>query len=53
MFIDDQKHLLDVMQEQSFTINKHGISAEISSPTAIVMSANPKNGEWKDPEKID
>lgn len=27
MHFDDQKHLLDVMQEQFFTINKYGISA--------------------------
>jgi replicative DNA helicase Mcm len=53
MHFDDQKHLLDVMQEQFFTINKHGIPARISSPTAIVVSANPKDGEWRDPERID
>jgi DNA replicative helicase MCM subunit Mcm2 (Cdc46/Mcm family) len=53
MYFDDQKHLLDVMQEQFFTINKYGISGTISSPTAIIASANPINGEWKDPEKID
>lgn len=53
MHFDDQKHLLDVMQEQFFTIKKHGISAKISSPTATIVSANPKDGEWKDPERID
>jgi replicative DNA helicase Mcm len=52
MYYDDQKHLLDVMQEQSFTINKYGISARISSPTATIVSANPNDGEWKDPERI-
>jgi replicative DNA helicase Mcm len=52
MHFDDQKHLLDVMQEQFFTINKHGISAKISSPTATIASANPNDGEWKDPERI-
>ncbi len=36
MYFDDQKHLLHVMQEQFFTINKHGIPARISSPTAII-----------------
>ena len=50
---DDQKHLLSVMQEQFFTINKYGINSTILSPTAIIASANPIQGEWKDPEKID
>ena len=40
------------MQEQSFTINKHGINARITSPTAIIASANPVNGEWSDPNMI-
>jgi replicative DNA helicase Mcm len=53
MHFDDQKHLLDVMQEQFFTINKHGIPARISSPTAIIVSANPVNGKWRDFERID
>ncbi len=52
MYFEDQKHLLSIMQEQSFTINKHGINARISSPTAIIASANPLNGEWDDPEKV-
>ena len=53
MFFEDQKHLLSITQEQFFTINKHGINARIASPTAIIASANPINGEWSDPEKID
>ena len=53
MNFDDQKHLLDVMQEQFFTVNKHGISCKIRSPTAIVASANPISGEWKNRETID
>jgi len=47
MYFEDQKHLLSVMQEQYFTINKYGISASIHSPTAIIASANPIDGEWK------
>jgi MoxR-like ATPase len=50
---DQQKHLLDVAQEQVFTINKYGINSKIKSPTAIIGSANPVAGEWKDPDKID
>jgi DNA replicative helicase MCM subunit Mcm2 (Cdc46/Mcm family) len=34
MDLDDQKHLLDILQEQYFTINKYGINAHIRSPTA-------------------
>jgi DNA replicative helicase MCM subunit Mcm2 (Cdc46/Mcm family) len=52
MLFEDQKHLLSVMQEQFFTINKHGINARIRSPTAIIASANPVDGEWSNPEKI-
>jgi DNA replicative helicase MCM subunit Mcm2 (Cdc46/Mcm family) len=52
MYFEDQKHLLSIMQEQSFTINKHGINARIASPTAIIASANPINGEWNDPNMI-
>jgi DNA replicative helicase MCM subunit Mcm2 (Cdc46/Mcm family) len=52
MYFEDQKHLLSIMQEQFFTINKYGINARIASPTAIIASANPLNGEWIDPEKI-
>jgi DNA replicative helicase MCM subunit Mcm2 (Cdc46/Mcm family) len=50
---DQQKHLLDVTQEQVFTINKYGINSRIKSPTAIIGSANPISGEWKDDDKID
>ena len=52
MYPPDQKHLLSIMQEQSFTINKHGINARITSPTAIIASANPINGEWNDQDMI-
>jgi len=52
MFYQDQKHLLSIMQEQSFTINKHGINARITSPTAIIASANPVSGEWSNPNMI-
>jgi DNA replicative helicase MCM subunit Mcm2 (Cdc46/Mcm family) len=50
---DQQKHLLDVAQEQVFTINKHGINSKIRSPTALIGSANPVAGEWKDSDRID
>jgi replicative DNA helicase Mcm len=54
MSIEDQSHLLDVMEEREFTINKHGINARIGSPTAIIGSANPVNrSKWKDDDKVD
>ena len=54
MSIEDQVHLLDVMQERELTINKHGIHAKIRAPTAIIGSANPINrSTWKDNDKID
>lgn len=54
MSFEDQAHLLDIMEEGAFTINKHGINARIRSPTVIIASANPiNNSSWKDTEKID
>lgn len=37
---DDQKLLLDVMEEGEYTINKYGFNSKIQSPTTIIMSAN-------------
>ena len=54
MGLEDQGHLLDVMEEEEFTINKYGINAKILSPTSIIASANPmNNSRWSDSEKID
>lgn len=36
----EQNHLLDVMEEGEFTINKHGMNAHIKSPTTIIASCN-------------
>jgi replicative DNA helicase Mcm len=36
----EQNHLLDVMEEGEFTVNKHGMNAQIKSPTTIVASCN-------------
>ena len=49
----DQNHLLSIMEEGEFTINKFGINATIKASTTIVASANPISAEWKDKEKID
>jgi MCM2/3/5 family protein/minichromosome maintenance replisome factor len=56
MSFEDQGHLLDVMEEGEFTINKYGIDAAIKAPTTIIASANPINSTWKNDdygEKID
>ena len=54
MGLEDQGHLLDVMEEEEFTINKYGINAKIMSPTSIIASANPmNNSRWSNNEKID
>ncbi len=44
---EEQAYLLDLMEEGEFTTNKHGINARIKSPTTIIASANPINGNWK------
>jgi MoxR-like ATPase len=43
---DDQKYLLDVMEEQEFTINKADIHAKVLAPVAIIASCNPVQGEY-------
>ncbi len=45
MTSDDQNHLLDIMEEGEFTINKHGFSSKIQSPTTIIASSNLKNSD--------
>lgn len=52
MNFSDQDHLLSIMEEGNFTVNKHGINASIYAPTTIIASANPTTGEWKDGERI-
>lgn len=45
---DDQKYLLDIMQEQEFTVNKADIHARVDSPTLILASCNPIRGTWEE-----
>ncbi len=40
MLQDEQNHLLDVMEEGEFTINKHGFNSKIQAPTTIMASTN-------------
>ncbi|HET6589679.1 MAG TPA: AAA family ATPase [Candidatus Nitrosocosmicus sp.] len=46
---DEQKYLLDVMEEGEFTINKYGINSTIQSPTTIIASTNLLNSSY-DPD---
>ena len=46
MSLDDQKHLLDIAEEGSCTIDKYGLHLEIDSPTTIITTANPYNQTW-------
>ncbi|HSF51977.1 MAG TPA: AAA family ATPase [Nitrososphaeraceae archaeon] len=54
MSLEDQGHILDVMQEEEFTKSAYGFTTKIPSPTTIIASANPvNNSKWKDNDKID
>ncbi len=53
MSFEDQGNLLDVMQEERFTVTAYAFNAEIKAPTTIIASANPvNNSRWKDETKI-
>ena len=52
MMEGDQGLILDTMQEQEFTTAKYGLRFHIDAQTAIIGSANPIGGAWKD-GKID
>jgi replicative DNA helicase Mcm len=47
MQFEEQGYLLDIMEEQEFTTNKHGRWFHIDAPTAIMASGNPIGGSWK------
>ena len=52
--MEDQSHLLDVMQEEEFTKTAYGFHVKIKSPVTVIASANPvNNSKWKDDDKID
>ena len=52
MLESDQGLILDTMQEQKFTTSKFGLKFHVDAQTAIIGSANPVGGAWKD-GKID
>ena len=52
--MEDQGHLLDVMEEGEFTKNAFGKSVRIKAPTTIIATANPiNNSKWRDSNKVD
>ena len=54
MSLEDQGHLLDVMQEEEFTKSAYGFTTKIKSPTTIIASTNPaNNSKWKDNDRVD
>ena len=52
--MEDQAHLLDVMEESEFTKNAFGKNVKIRAPTTIIATANPiNNSRWRDKDKVD
>jgi DNA replicative helicase MCM subunit Mcm2 (Cdc46/Mcm family) len=49
---EEQAHLLNIMEEGEFTINKHGIHAKIKAPVTIVATANPSSTNWNNEDKV-
>ena len=52
MNFEDQRFLLDIMEEGKFTIDKYAIHQEIDSKTTIIATANPNTAYWKDSIRI-
>ena len=51
---EDLSKLYDVMSWRRFPFEKHGIKADIKTPTAIIATANPGNNDsWISNEKVD
>jgi replicative DNA helicase Mcm len=49
---DDQKYLIDVMQEEKFTVDKYGIIWPVLAPTTIIASTNPRGISWSEDDRI-
>lgn len=49
---DDQKYLIDVMQEEKFTVDKYGIIWPVYAPTTIIASTNPRGISWSEGDRI-
>ncbi|MDP9197332.1 MAG: AAA family ATPase [Thermoproteota archaeon] len=49
---DDQKMMLDVLEEGKFTKGAYGVFRDISAPTTIIATANPIQHSWNDKKTI-
>lgn len=49
---EDQKMMLDVLEEGKFTKGAYGVFRDISAPTTILATANPFQHYWNDKQKI-
>ncbi|MGH9977207.1 MAG: AAA family ATPase, partial [Nitrososphaeraceae archaeon] len=49
---ESKDNLLEVMEEGEIIVNKFAQLREISSPTSIIASANPRNEVWMYPDEI-
>ncbi|MGH9974669.1 MAG: AAA family ATPase [Nitrososphaeraceae archaeon] len=50
---ESKDNLLEVMEEGEIIVNKFAQLREISSPTSIIASANPRNEVWMYPNEIE
>ena len=50
---ESKDNLLEVMEEGEIIVNKFAQLREISSPTSIIASANPRNEVWMYPDEIE
>jgi DNA replicative helicase MCM subunit Mcm2 (Cdc46/Mcm family) len=53
MGFDDQKFLLDAMEEGFFSVDKWGMHVDIDCPTSIIGTTNQIGALWKEPDRID
>lgn len=49
---EDQKMMLDVLEEGKFSKGAYGMIRDISAPTIIIATANPNQHSWTDKQKI-
>lgn len=49
---DEQSRLLDILEEGTIEIDKHGRHWTIATPTTIIATANPIQSRWNNPDVI-
>lgn len=53
MHFEDQDQLLALMEMGHYDFNKMGIKQRISAKTSFIFTANPIEGNWRDPTDMD